>query len=80
LKETRLLGTTQVGWGNWPAVERMALQVVSDVAAKRRVVGEIWEELSQDPTDEWATWLVRLLAAAYEHRAGYREEWVPSPR
>jgi len=49
LKEPRLLGTTQVGWGNWTAVERTALQALADIEAKRAIVDAVERYVSWEP-------------------------------
>lgn len=53
--------------------------VIADVGAKRRILDEIAiPNLIDDQTDETAAHLVRLLAAAYASRPGYRGEWAPT--
>jgi len=46
-------------------------------AAQRSILAEVERQLSDDPTDESAMWLARMLASAYAHLPGCREEWRP---
>jgi hypothetical protein len=88
LRETRLLGTTQIGWGNWSAVERTAVQVLADIAAKRAILGlhctrsgtgGTWDTdpvaICNDCSDVQPCMTLRLIASAYSGRPGYRDEW-----
>lgn len=71
-------GTGYNGTGWVPLPDRARL--LREVETKRRIVAECLEAASV----AGATWLlavrtIRLLAAVYEDRPGYREEWRPQP-
>lgn len=85
LKDPALLGKPMPGWGLWPKVERMAPGVLTDIMAKRGILAEVdlvATEHRPDDSDSVARcaqmeYVLRLFAAAYADRPGYREEWRP---
>jgi hypothetical protein len=82
LQEPRYLGTTQIGWHAWPAVERITARVLAECEAKRRIVAEHSSYMSGNYctahdgrylVDQCPTLLT--VASVYADHPDYRDEW-----
>ncbi|MEU4779251.1 DUF6221 family protein [Micromonospora sp. NPDC023633] len=93
LQDPKLLGKHIPGWHDWPDVEKMCQQRLTELDAKRRILDEFtsaqhWADtlraegkhVQAEPYARQAgTWLsaARLLALPFAGQPGYRDEWRP---